>query len=226
MNNAFAEFLSGVNSISSDVSSLSTADSDGKITKVMLLDTLVDGNVNHYMFAVGDKVCASAYKLQGFTAKKRKEMIAQISNRELVKMAKAIGLSETATILASAGKLGKQSVHMEILDNAKADNAFGFLSMESVFEQVTSLSSIGRCSLKELNQKALVAAEAAGDENAQLGLIIPVVMSSLSEAKVGNGIVKSFENKLLATAKRINRGIASSSVSDDTEVVSLDLSDI
>ena len=223
-----SQFISGVNSISSDVASLATAHSDNKTVKVKLVQVLEDNGVNHYLYAVGEKAVESATKMKDFSKTKLDKLVAGIKDKDLKKTAKDIKLNNIATVLASFGKLGKQSVHMSMLEQATADNAFGFLEIEHLLTNAQSLSSQGRCSLKAIDTTALAKAE--DDEDKQIQLIVPVVMSSLSSAKVSHGVVRTFENKALQTANRINRKRQASlndngSTANDSST-GLDLSDI
>lgn len=222
------DFINGVNSISSDVANLATAHSDNQTVKVRLVQVLEDNGVSHFLYAVGEKAVNSVQQMEGFSKTKLDGLVKNIKSKDLKKTAKEIGLNQIATVLASFGKLGKQSVHMTIQDEATADNAFGFLEIEHLFKNAQSLASQGRCNLKGLDTSKLAKAE--GDEDAQLQLIVPVVMSSLSSAKVSHGVVRTFENKALATANRINRkrsaSVMDNNASSSNDSVGIDLSDI
>ena len=55
MNPELLEFLSGVNSISADLQSVTNADSNGKLEQVQLVQVIKDEDVNHYLYCIGAK---------------------------------------------------------------------------------------------------------------------------------------------------------------------------
>lgn len=237
MNPELLEFLSGVNSISADLQSVTNADSNGKLEQVQLVQVIKDGDVNHYLYCIGAKaIKAYAEFNKAETSFKTKKAFKEHQNKlkallssqseDYVVMCNELGLSPAVSILGcfkNGQFLGKQSVHCSIQEQASADNAFAFLEMEHFYTNVKSLTKIGRTSLKGVDNKAL---ENCEDDDEILALLLDTVMSNIKEAKVSNGIVLTFENRALKQANRINRYRASSEESATVETVGLDLSDI